>query len=159
MKNWLLFECDCDGETYVGAFETENLAKLKAIDLWDRHNSFALRKTDDDDFEAYASMNWKDDSRYLDWSNEDEPDLPLQAAKIAEFAKEDKARARAKARLLKKRDSGKPLTMADRVQLSFYDMEDQMIASVFSNSFDTVYEYGIYDAPLVSTGHPGVVNG
>ena len=151
MKNWLLFECDYDGETYVGAFDSEEGAKLKAVDLWGRHNSFVLRKTDDDDFEAHASTEWKDDSRCLLWSNEDRPDLSSQAAKIAEFAKEDKARARAKVRLIKKRDSGKPLTLTDRVQLSFYDMEDTMFANIFSNTFS---EYGIYGVPLMSTAHP-----
>jgi len=151
-KTWLLFENGYEGDHYVGAFQTVRAAKDKAVELWDTfRESFSIQNTEDEDCHISGSIAWRGDTRYLKWSDEEATDTSGQKEKIARFAKEARAKAKAKAALLKKRDSGAKLTIGELAACGFYDMQDAMVANVFNNAFGTVDGAG---AALISEAHP-----
>ena len=152
MKDFLLFSHDCDGEYYEGAFGTLAEAKARAVELWSRsRDSFSVKRTSDDDYGVYASLGWRRDKRFLDWSDEKPTDISGQKEKIAQFAKEAKESAKARAALLKKRDSGAKLTIGERMACSMYDAQAQMFENLISQPKSFPWPDG---APLVSASHP-----
>lgn len=137
MRDWLLFRSNCDGEFYIGAFETETDAKTKAVELWDGTEDFVIRRTSDDGFHVHGESTWKGESKILDWSDEDPTDLTGQEEKIARFKEEAEKSARARKRLLAKRERGEKLSLGETMACSLYDAQAQMFENLLKCNYDS----------------------
>ena len=155
MKPWLLFEDHCDGELYLGAFASIAEAKLKAVERWGGsfYDSFHILSTEDEDY--YTGGETKRDKKgraYLDWSDEKPTDVSTQREKIERFAQDEADAAERKAALLKKRGSGAKLSLAERMTLSMYDQQEEMLANILNNCMTgKIWPDG---APIVSADPP-----
>lgn len=138
LKDFLLFTSDGDGEYYEGAYSTLELAKAIAFKRWDgdAYTSYTVRKTSNRGFSLSGATEYHKDAPYLKWSDETIKDIGYQKEKRdnikARREREAEESAKIRRRIEEKQARGEKLTLSERMQVSIWQTQGQMLATLLN---------------------------